>query len=326
METKDTSRRPQRVPTAAPRKKRKVQKERKLRDSDVVYTPPKPFKRGRFLLHLATVAAVVLAIVLGMSIFFKVEKVTVSGCSTYTEWEISEASGIEKGSNLLTLSRAQVSGNIISRLPYVDTVRVGIFLPDTVNIEITELDVVYAIEDVDGNWWLMNDAGKIVDQTNSITAKEYTKVLGVRVESAEVGKQAVAKEADPITIPVVDPETQTDESGDAADETEDPQATAPTITVGVTGAERLSTVLAILQQLSGNSISGQVDSVDVTNLTDIELWYDERFQINLGSSDQLEYKINALKATIDKMESYESGHLDLSFTNWQDKVGYTPFT
>ena len=28
----------------------------------------------------------------------------------------------------------------------------------------------------------------------------------------------------------------------------------------------------------------------------------------------------------ENMEDYESGHLDLSFTNWPDKVGYTPFT
>ena len=281
--------------------------------------PPKPFKRGRFLLHLATVTAVVLAIVLGMSIFFKVETVQVSGCSTYTAWEVSEASGIEIGSNLLTLSRAQVSGNVMAKLPYVDTVRVGINLPDTVNIEITELDVVYSIEDADGNWWLMNDEGKIVEQTNGVSAKEYTQVLGVRLEAPEVGQQAVAKEAQTPTIPVLDTETE------RTAETAEPE-TVPTIAVGVTGAERLRTVLTVLQQLSTSSISGQVDSVDVTTLSAIEVWYDERFQVNLGDVSQLEYKIGALKATIEKMESYESGHLDLSFKNWPDKVGYTPFT
>ena len=325
METKDRNARPRPVPTSG--KKRPVRKERKLRDSDVIYTPPKPFKRGRFLLHLATVAAVVLAVVLGMSIFFKVENVKVSGCSTYSPWEVSEASGIEMGSNLLTLSRAQVSGSIISNLPYVDTVRVGIILPDTVNIEITELDVVYAIEDAEGVWWLMNDQGKIVEQTNGVTAKDYTQVLGVRIESTEVGQQAVAQEAGTTTIPVTDPETEEAPQEDA--ETTEPAtvpASTPTVTVGITGAERLRTALTVLQQLSTNSISGKIDSVDVKTLTAIELWYDERFQVNLGDTGQLEYKINALKATIDQMESYESGHLDLSFKNWADKVGYTPFT
>ena len=325
METKDRRNGPRPVPSKAPRKKGTSRKERKLRDSDVVYTPPKPFKRGRFVLHLATVVAVVLAVVLGMSIFFKVETVKVSGCKTYTEWEIAEASGIETGSNLLTVSRAQVSGNIISRLPYVDSVRVGIFLPDTVNIEIKELDIVYAIEDAEGNWWLMNDEGKIVEQINTVSSKEYTRILGVRLEGAEVGKVAVAEEPVLATIPVAGSDPDNNETSEPTETTAETEPEA-TIRVGVTGAERLSTALAVIQQLSSNSISGQVDSVDVSNLTDIELWYDERFQINLGNTGQLEYKVSALKATINRMETYESGYLDLTFTNWQDKVGYTPFT
>ena len=175
MDTKER-RRGQR-PSPAKQKKPQAanRRERKLRDSDVVYTPPKPFKWGRFLLRLATVAAVVMAVVLGMSIFFKVETVKVSGCKTYTEWEIAQASGIETGSNLLAVSRAQVSGNIISRLPYVESVRVGIFLPDTVNIEITEQDVVYSIEDAVGNWWLMTSDGKIVEDT--VNKREQSETL-----------------------------------------------------------------------------------------------------------------------------------------------------
>ena len=322
METKDRSKRPRPTHTVVPQKKRPVRKERKLKDSDVIYTPPKVFKRGRFLLHLTTVVAIVLAVVIGMSIFFKVENVTVSGCNKYTPWEVSEASGIEIGSNLMTSSRAQISGNIISNLPYVDTVRVGIILPDTVNIEITELDSVYALEDAAGNWWLMNDQGKIVEQTNSITAKDYTRVLGVRLSNPAIGQQAEAYEVGMPTITV---------TGQIADgeETTEPSAldeNTPTLAVGTTEAERLQTALTVLQQLGRSSICGQIDSVDVSKLQTIELWYDDRFQINLGDTSRLEYKISALKATIDQMELYESGHLDISFTNWPDKVGYTPFT
>ena len=327
MDTKEKRRRPQPVRRSSEQGKRPVRRERKLRDSDVVYTPPKPFKRGRFLLHLITVAAVVLAIVMGMSIFFKVETVKVSGCNKYTPWDVSEASGVEIGSNLMTISRAQISGNIISNLPYVDTVRVGIILPDTVNIEITELDVVYSIQDAAGNWWLMNADGKIVEGIDTVSAKGYTQVLGVRLESPSAGQQAVAQEEELTTIPLVDPEGETDqaeETTEPAQETMD--ETTPTIAVGITGAERLNTVMTVLKELSNNSITGQIDSVDVTSLSAVELWYDERFQVNLGDTNRLDYKIGALKATVSRMETYESGELDISFTNWPDKVGYTPFT
>ena len=327
MDTKEKRRRPQPVRRSSEQGKRPVRRERKLRDSDVVYTPPKPFKRGRFLLHLITVAAVVLAIVMGMSIFFKVETVKVSGCNKYTPWDVSEASGVEIGSNLMTISRAQISGNIISNLPYVDTVRVGIILPDTVNIEITELDVVYSIQDAAGNWWLMNADGKIVEGVDTVSAKGYTQVLGVRLESPSVGQQAVAHEEELTTIPLVDPETETDQPEETTEPIQETlDETTPTIAVGVTGAERLNTVMTVLKELSNNSITGQIDSVDVTSLSAVELWYDERFQVNLGDTNRLDYKIGALKATVSRMETYESGELDISFTNWPDKVGYTPFT
>lgn len=325
MDTKERRKHLQTVGGKTHTGKRPVRKERKLRDADVIYTPPKPFKRGKFILSLVTVVAVVLAVVLGMSIFFKVENVKVSGCRKYEPWEVSEASGVEKGSNLLTISRAQIGGSIIDKLPYVNKVRVGIILPDTVNIEITELDVVYAIEDSTGAWWLMNADGKLVDQVNGVTAKEYTRVLGVRVQDPVLGQQAVAQETELTTIPITDETAEPDQTAEATQETvADPET--PTIAVGITGAQRLQTALLVLQTLGGNSISGQIDSVDVTKLSAIELWYDERFQINLGDTLQLEYKISALRATIDRMEAYESGHLDISFTNWPDKVGYTPFT
>ena len=64
MNTKEKQRHLHTVDRTPTKGKRPVRRERKLKDSDVIYTPPKPFKRGKFILHLITVAAVVFAIVL----------------------------------------------------------------------------------------------------------------------------------------------------------------------------------------------------------------------------------------------------------------------
>ena len=54
-----------------PKKKTPRKPEQKPKISqDVVYLPPKPFSRHRMVLRLATVVAVVVAVVLGMSVFF----------------------------------------------------------------------------------------------------------------------------------------------------------------------------------------------------------------------------------------------------------------
>ena len=278
---------------------------------EVVYTQPQPFNRTRFLLRLATVVAVVLAMVFGMSIFLMVENITVAGAEKYTPWEISQASGIQTGENLLTISKAKASGQILSDLPYVNKVRIGIKLPDTVNIEVEELDVVYAVESSDGDWWLMSANGTVVDRTNSALAASYTKVLGVQLDSPAAGQKAVAAE----------PEAQTDPSATTGDD----QTPAITLPVTVKGSERLDTVLTILQYLEGNGVLGQMASVDVSDMGAIEMWYGERYQVSVGDTTQLGYKISSMKKAIDQEKDYQSGILDVSFTIWPDEVGYTPF-
>ena len=310
MDTKE--KRPQRRPAKTgskstavkQRRRRPAPKPAKSADSQIVYTQPKPFNRNRFLLHLATVVAVVLALVLGMAIFFKVDenKITVSGVDKYTAWEIREASGIRGGENLLTISEPRISGRIRTLLPYVDKVRVGIKLPDTVNIEIVELDVVYAIEANGGDWWLMDANGKIVEKTDSSAAKGYTRILGVQLESPSVGSQAVAVELEP---------SGTDE-------------TTPTVPVTVRGSERLNTVLTILQYLEEFGVIGQAASLDVSNMGKIELWYGNSYQVNLGDTTQLGRKVESMKKAIDQEKNFLSGRLDVSFTTWPDQVAYSP--
>ena len=64
---------------------------------EVVYIPAKPFNRNRLILSLTTVIAVVLALTFGISIFFSVEVITVSGAEKYEAWTVKEASGIQYG-------------------------------------------------------------------------------------------------------------------------------------------------------------------------------------------------------------------------------------
>lgn len=277
---------------------------------DVVYTQPGPFNRNRFLLHLASVVAVVLAVLFGMSIFFKVDTVTVSGANKYTEWDVRQASGVQEGENLLSVSEARLGSNIRSKLPYVDTVRIGIELPGTVKIEITELDVVYAVESDNGDWWLMRADGGIIEKTTGADAQMYTKVLGVKITEPQVGSGAKAYQ------PVSE---ETMEGGTP-------------VPVTVDAGTQLDIAITILQYMEENSIIGDAASIDVTDPGNLEMWYGERFQVELGDSTQLSYKIKLVKTAVDNyMETYDSGILDVSLTVQPDpekeyQVIYTPFS
>ena len=270
---------------------------------DVVYTPAKPFSRSRLLLQLTTVVAVVLALTFGLSIFFKVEKVVVYGAEKYDAWTVKEASGIQEGDNLLSFGEIKAVGKIQAALPYVKDVRIGIKLPDTVNIVIEELDVAYAVQDGASRWWLITAEGKVVDQLDSATAEGYTKILGVHIADPVAGQQASGWE---YQVDSTDP-------------------TAETVIITVSAQERLNTALSILQYLEDNSIMGLVASVDVEDLADIELWYGQQYQVRLGDSSQLSYKIRCMREAVAQLKDYDTGLLDISFMLIQDQVIYEPF-
>ena len=287
-------------------------KQARSRAPKVVYTQPRPFNANRLLLQLAIVMAVVLAITLGLSVFFKVDKVMVYGNEAYSAWTIQEASGIEQGEKLLSFGRIRASAKIKAALPYVDTVRIGINLPNTVNIYITEFDVVYAIQSQNGTWWLMTSDGKVVEQSDAGTASGYTKVLGVELDNPAANEQAKAYE---------EAAAQTS-STEAAGATEETQEAIP---VTVPASDRLNAALSILAELERNDIVGDIASVDVTNLSEIEMWYGQRYQVEIGDTGRLDEKISNMKQAIAQFSDYEMGVLDASFTVNENQLIFTPF-
>ena len=287
-------------PAPARQKRRPVKKRSPAQElPEIIYEPARPLTRRRLLIQLATAAAVVLALVFGLSIFFKVDVITVSGAEKYSAWTVTEASGISKGDSLLSFGKAAACGRIQTQLPYVKNVRVGIKLPGTVNIEIEESTMTYAIEEEDGTYWLMTAEGKIVEQIPRNTEQKLTRIGGVLLASP-VGEQAVA---------AVGEELDKLPEGDA---------------LAGLAAKRLDTLLEVLKNLEKNEILGQVDSIDVSNPEDLTLSYEGRYQVRLGNAEQLEKKIRSMHQAIEQMSRYQTGSLDISFTTWPDEVAFTP--
>ena len=129
-------------------------------------------------------------------------------------------------------------------------------------------------------------------------------MLGVTLYQPQVGELGIATETAP---------TETDASGDP-------------VQALISGAQRLSAALTILQELELNDIVGDAASVDVSQLQDIILWYGTQYQVNLGTIDRIALKITYMKNAIMQMSDYQTGVLDISFTTWTDQVGYTPFS
>ena len=279
---------------APPRKAQPPKNRKKAKKPRRVYNTNFGFK---FLIMLAVVAVIVLS----MIIFFKVKHIEVvlpagqdGKPAYYTREEIIAASGINMDENLLSLSKATAAARIHAALPYVNDIQIKKQLPGTVIISFTEFDVTYSIQDEAGGWWLMSRDGRILEAAEEKEAKTHLYVTGMPIQ--------VPKPGDYIQ-PVAD---------EGADLSE------------IAAKKRV--VEDIIPALEGTAFVKQIDRVDVSTSYDLTLWWTEdRYEIRLGTSENLTYKLQFLQATLENSEVQgRSGIIDLTFQE-DDKVHFLEF-
>jgi cell division protein FtsQ len=138
----------------------------------------------------------VLVLILGVSVFFKVNRVEVRGNSLYDSETVLMASGLELGDTLLTVNKGKAAAKIEVALPYVEHVRVSRVLPDTIVIEITESEAVFSVRSDAGEYWLMNYRGKLLESVDETTAGEHAAIVGFTVIAPEIGETATPSNKD----------------------------------------------------------------------------------------------------------------------------------
>lgn len=273
---------------------------------EVVYTSPKPVRRGRLALKLMSVAAVVAAVFMALSLFFRVETVMVAGAVQYTPWMVREASGISEGDSLLGISEPRIASRIIENLPYVDDVKISVNLPGTVNIEITELQVVYAIQASDGAWWLVSSGGRAIEKTGS--AGSYTRITGLKLAPPEKDSQIQA-------------------AAESTGETVPTEGTVPTNPVPIgdqqTADAKLQTVMHIMQCLEASRIIGEVSVIDITDETEILLKFGQQMTVRLGDETRMDYKIAYMAAALEQLGESAGGEIDLTL-EYTEEALFTP--
>ena len=279
----------------AERARRSQQRRQQARRS-----PARPLPRRSLVLKLVTTLAVVAALLLSITIFFKVQVVKVTGNGKYTAQEVIDAAGIEIGENLLTFGESKAVGRILAQLSYVEEVQIGIKLPNTVNIDIVETEAVYAIRSSDGGWWLMNRSGKLLEPLADGEDGEHPQVLGIQAKNPVVNQ---------LLTPMEDPE----------------EGTETTESLGAP-ADRLNAAIQILTALERVDRTEAITTVDVSNLYDLQIWYGQEFQVLLSGPSDLDYKVRYMVQAMERMEQehYGGGVLDLSFQE-EGKAIFTPW-
>lgn len=231
------------------------------------------------LKRMLIMAGIVLAVILSMLIFFRVRSIEVQGTSYYQPQDILDAAGLEKGDNLLILSRAEIAGNVLEKLPYAQSVRVSRRLPDTVIITVTEYDATYAVVDAKGEYYLITASGKVTEKITAAKASEHIRIEALTIETPTLGGQ----------ISVMAPLGQE-----------------------VAAQGQLTALKKVLTAIETYGLQQTVRSVSVPSSYEITLRYEDRFEVKVGDTEELDYKFQFLIQTVKSQKSYATGTIDLT--------------
>lgn len=120
-------------------------------------------RRRRLACAVVLLVAAAVCVVLSLTVFFKIETVTVSGDSRYTAEEIIAASGIQVGENLFLTNVEEAAAQIKSRKPYIRVAVVRRKLPATIEISVEPTAAAALGIRTDGGYILLDTGLKVLE-------------------------------------------------------------------------------------------------------------------------------------------------------------------
>lgn len=227
---------------------------------------------GGLIFNSLSAIVICAALVIGITVFFRVSRYEISGASRYSENEIIDASGVKEGSNLIFMNRAAIENRIKDKLVYVGMVTVTRKLPNTVVIQVHESGTVACVE-TEGGIWLIDNYCRLLEQCSVTEAENYVRVYGFSVNSPKTGQKITVDEQDKSKI------------------------------------DYLQDLLTALYEAD---MLGSVKSIDISTSSNAQFDYMDKFRIKLGRDESVEAKLGLLRSTIEALEETDTGTIDLS--------------
>lgn len=223
------------------------------------------------LFRLLFVIVLSIAGVMALTVFFKVETIQINGSQRYPAAQLQKTLGVQQGDNLFLWGQHAAVQKLETTYPYIESIQIHRKLPDTLVIDIKESAPVAVIED-NGQYWLIDRNGKLLENITVVQAQEYPPIVGVQVGKKKVGD-----------------------------------------TLHASGDETTLVLLQFLRALSESDRIGRMSFLNLTRLYEIHMGYDGKYNVNLGTSEDLQHKLKFLDTIIDeKLSPSDIGTIDLS--------------
>jgi cell division protein FtsQ len=216
-----------------------------------------------------------IVVIFGISVFFRISDIMVRGVTKYTTEQIVAASEIKAGDNLVFVDPGRTAEKIRTKLPFLNEVVVEKIVPNRVAIIVTE-SLPIAVVTVEGVRWILDQDARVLDKADEASADHKISVTGLTPKSATAGRPL---------------------------EVDDGEQT------------KLLYLANVLTAIQSAGITGDVSSLDVSNIGSIKFSYAGRFTVILGSGEDVDYKLVKLRDVMERLERDDRGKIDLSQDN-----------
>lgn len=230
-------------------------------------------RRSTSALYVTVIAALMLlAVIVGLSVFFKVSEFEVTGTSMYAPEDVIKASGLELESSIFFIRESTAAAKIKAALPYVDEVRISRSLPGTVSLDVTECYPVASVE-ASGSLWIIDKNAKILDKKPLGTKTQTINIIGIAPIMPAVGD---------------------------------------TLALGDAGTVQFTYLRQVLAGLLEAGMHEDVQWLDMTSISAVTFRYENRLTVNLGKGDSVRDKLWLLEKIAADHPGDERGTVDLS--------------
>ncbi|HHU23335.1 MAG TPA: FtsQ-type POTRA domain-containing protein [Clostridiales bacterium] len=212
------------------------------------------------------------ALTFGMSVFFRISTIEVVGNNIYTQEEIIEASGLEKGDNLFFVNRFKAISRLFSKLPYVAEASIARSLPNKLIIEIEESRAIaYVVSS--GDTWLIDRECKLLEKVRPAETGGMIKITGLSPISPSEGE-------------IISP--------------------------GEGESAKVSYLTELLKRIEARGMTGDIAEIDMSNLANPSFDYLGRFVVKMGKNENIDYKFELLLSSVSQLAEGDAGTIDLS--------------
>ena len=221
-------------------------------------------KVRRYLLHYILLAAFCLAIAFIMcyTVFFKLDKIKISRCTVYSETQIVDEIGAEKGESLFKINISNAEKKLVGKLPYIRSVKISRQFPTTLKVEIEEEEVLGAVY-TDEGFAILSTTGKVLETGVLALSEGIPQIVGITGQTYSTG--SYVRESSNLNSDLI------------------PQIQA----------------LQTVQQELKNNDFNDITYYDVTDMLNIKVMIEDRLLMKLGTNIDMDYKIHFIKGVLE---------------------------